>query len=47
MTNEDADGDREIEYTKAKIDGALQRILGEAFRPWDERYGVRIEVKKK
>lgn len=47
MTNEDADRDREIEYTKARIDRALQRILGDAFHPWDERYRARIEVRKK
>lgn len=28
----------DMEYTKAKIDGALKRICGKHFVPWEERY---------
>ena len=35
---EDADGDQEIAYTKESIDRELRRIMGEGFRPWEERY---------
>lgn len=38
MTLEDAKTDREIWYTKAKVDDALREICGEHFQPWDERY---------
>ena len=27
-----------LNYTKGKIDAALQRLLGDAFVPWEERY---------
>lgn len=30
---------RDLEYTKAKVDGALRRICGKHFQPWEERYG--------
>lgn len=39
MTDEDARGDKEIAYTKAKVDQGLKRILGDRFHPWEERYG--------
>ena len=39
LTIEDAGADKSIEYTKAKIDSALERICGEYFTPWAERYG--------
>ena len=40
LTLEDAKNDKEIEYTKAKVDKALKDILPEErFQPWDERYG--------
>lgn len=29
----------DLEYTKAKVDGALRRICGKHFQPWEERYG--------
>ena len=29
----------DMEYTKAKVDGRLQKICGDNFQPWDERYG--------
>lgn len=38
MTIDDAKGDKTLEYTKVKLDEQLQAILGEDFRPWDERY---------
>lgn len=40
MTVEDAKADKEMVYTKAKLDKRLFDILGEKyFVPWDERYG--------
>lgn len=38
MTVEDSRDDKDIWYTKAKIDQALQEICGESFVPWEERY---------
>ena len=38
MTLDDAKGDRDLEYTKAKIDERMQELLGEDFQPWEERY---------
>ena len=39
LTLDDAKADRNIEYTKAKVDEALKAILPEdIFQPWDERY---------
>ena len=35
---EDADGDQELAYTKESIDRELRRIMGDGFRPWEERY---------
>ena len=40
MTMEDAQGDKSLEYTKAKIDGRLEELLGEDFVPWEERYDI-------
>jgi len=34
----DAESDKEIWYSKAKIDEQLQKICGEYFEPWGERY---------
>ena len=40
LTLDDAKDDKDIEYTKAKVDAALKDILPEErFQPWDERYG--------
>ena len=40
LTMADAKDDKDIEYTKAKVDAALKAILPEnVFQPWDERYG--------
>ena len=36
---DDAKDDTTITYTKAKIDTALKRSLGDYFVPWNERYG--------
>lgn len=38
-----ADGrdDPSIEYTRAKLDAKLKQIMGEYFRPWEDRYGQR------
>lgn len=39
MTVEDAKADKDLEYTKAKVDAALEAALGkEHFAPWEERY---------
>lgn len=38
MTLSDGAADPGIEYTKAKVDGKLQQIYGEYFKPWEERY---------
>lgn len=39
LTLEDAKDDKDIEYTKAKVDTALKAILPEdVFQPWDKRY---------
>ena len=35
----DAKGDRDLWYTKAKIDERLKKICGKYFKPWSERYG--------
>lgn len=35
---DDAGGDQEIAYTKESIDRELRRIMGDGFRPWEERY---------
>ena len=35
---DDAKDDKEIWYTKEKIDRILRDICGEHFVPWDERY---------
>lgn len=35
---EDGDDDKEIVYTKASVDRQLQGALGDAFKPWEERY---------
>lgn len=40
ITLEDAKGDKDIEYTKTRVDERLKAILGDAFQPWDERYSV-------
>lgn len=37
MTTEDS---KDIEYTKVKLDEALERVLGKNFEPWDVRYEV-------
>lgn len=44
MAVEDADsGDDEIWYTKAKVDEAMQRAMGEKwFLPWEVRYDLRM-----
>ena len=38
MAIEDGRSDPDIEYTRAKVDAKLAQIMGEWFRPWDERY---------
>ena len=35
---EDGSSDREIVFTKASVDRKLQEALGDAFKPWEERY---------
>ena len=36
---DDGKDDPDIIYTRAKLDQKLQQIMGENFRPWEERYG--------
>ena len=38
LTLDDAKADKDIWYTKAKIDERLKEICGEYFSPWEERY---------
>lgn len=38
MALEDAETDREIAYTKAKVDARMREICGKYFCPWEERY---------
>lgn len=38
MTVTDAKYDKNIDYTKGKVDEKLKDILEEAFDPWEERY---------
>lgn len=38
MTLDDAKADKSLEYTKYKIDEQLKDLLGDDFKPWDERY---------
>ena len=38
MTLDDAKDDKSIEYTKDKLDRKLKQIMGDNFKPWDERY---------
>ena len=40
MILEDAQDDKEIVYSKDKLDEALKPLLGQNFRPYDERYRV-------
>jgi hypothetical protein len=39
LTLEDAESDKDLVYMKTKLDEALEPLLGENFRPYDERYG--------
>ena len=39
ITLEDAKTDKDIWYTKERVDGALREACGEHFVPWEERYG--------
>ena len=38
LTVSDARNDKEIWYTKAKVDAALRDACGEYFEPWEVRY---------
>lgn len=38
MTVQDGKTDKELWYTKAKLDERLKPIYGEHFQPWEERY---------
>ena len=42
MTMTDAKDDKEIAYTKGKLDKQLQELLGEDFIPWEERYSTPV-----
>ena len=35
---EDGRDDRDIEYTRGKLDQRLQQVLGREFQPWEQRY---------
>lgn len=39
MTLNDAKDDKTMVYTKEKLDTRLKELLGDAFVPWDVRYG--------
>lgn len=39
---ENAKGDQQMDYTKGCIDRELQRILGDAAQPWEERYPTEV-----
>lgn len=39
LTLDDAKGDKDLVYMKAKLDEALEPLLGDLFKPYDERYG--------
>ena len=39
MAIADGQDDPDIEYTRAKVDAKLAQIMGEHFRPWEDRYG--------
>ena len=39
VTLDDAKSDKQLWYTKGKVDQELKRICGEHFVPWEERYG--------
>lgn len=38
MTVQDGKTDKQLWYTKAKLDERLKQICGEHFQPWEERY---------
>lgn len=38
-TLEDAAWDKTIDYTKGDLDRKMEAIMGDHFRPWEERYG--------
>lgn len=38
MTAQDGKTDKELWFTKTKLDDRLQRICGAHFKPWEERY---------
>ena len=39
MTIADSRDDKELWYTKEKVDTKLKEVCGENFSPWQERYG--------
>lgn len=39
MTIADSKDDKELWYTKTKMDAKLKEVCGENFSPWEERYG--------
>lgn len=38
MALNDVKDDKQINYTKGKIDQILEKIMGDKFVPWEERY---------
>lgn len=38
LTMEDQKDDKNLWYTKAKVDERLKQICGDHFQPWEERY---------
>lgn len=39
MALADAKDDKDMDFTKGKLDSILKDLLGDGFRPWEERYG--------
>lgn len=39
MMVEDGETDPDLDWSTATIDKRLRAIVGDSFRPWDERYG--------
>lgn len=39
MTIKDSKDDKDIWYTKEKVDAKLREVCGDNFSPWEERYG--------
>lgn len=38
---EDAKDDKALDYSRTKIDQAIQQIMGEQFQPWNVRHSIK------